>query len=253
MSALVGLTISGRAAAVDLTQIDRSLRKEPTYVSKPEYCLLVFGPEAKVRVWVVLDGDVLYLDRDGDGDLTGPGERIAAREVHRRIEERPEVEVMRVFEVNGWNAGAEPVLTCGPQVQWFYLFQLIPREDRLDVGNARLWHERPIDLAVTTKTGGAQRSQLRFGPSPREAPVVHFNGPVQLAIDDKFSPFALRRGEPSELYARLVTPGLNARVTTYHDHPDFPEGVHPVVEIEWPPGRDGGEPTRTRVELSGRC
>jgi hypothetical protein len=32
---------------------------------------------------VVLDGDVLYLDRNGNGDLTDPGKRIAAQEVKR--------------------------------------------------------------------------------------------------------------------------------------------------------------------------
>ena len=67
--------LAAPAAAVDLAKIDRSIRKEPVYQSKePQYCLLVFGPEAKVRVWLVLDGDALYLDRNGD--LTEPGKRI---------------------------------------------------------------------------------------------------------------------------------------------------------------------------------
>ena len=62
--------------AADLTQIDRKITREPTYRSKPKYCLLVFGPEAKVRVWLVLDGDTLYVDRNGNGDLTEAGERV---------------------------------------------------------------------------------------------------------------------------------------------------------------------------------
>jgi len=64
--------------AVDLTMIDRSIAKEPAYKSKPKYCLLVFGQEAKHRVWVVLDGDVVYIDRNGNGDLTEEGERLEA-------------------------------------------------------------------------------------------------------------------------------------------------------------------------------
>jgi hypothetical protein len=44
LSVVIGLALSGRAAAVDLTRIDRSLRKEPAYQSKaPQYCLLVFA------------------------------------------------------------------------------------------------------------------------------------------------------------------------------------------------------------------
>src|SRR5262249_37812335 len=66
------------AQGADLTKIDRTIAKEPTYKSNPKYCLLVFGPEAKMRVWLVLDGDVLYVDRNGNGDLTEEGERLVA-------------------------------------------------------------------------------------------------------------------------------------------------------------------------------
>src|SRR4051794_32966947 len=67
------------APAADLSHIDRAIRKEPAYRTKsPKYCLLVFGPEAKTRVWLVLDGGTLYVDRNGNGDLTEPGEKVAA-------------------------------------------------------------------------------------------------------------------------------------------------------------------------------
>src|SRR5215471_7460239 len=68
---------SAPAAAIDLNKIDRTIGKEPAYKSAPKYCLLVFGPEAKTRVWLVRDGNVLYVDRNGNGDLTGPGARLA--------------------------------------------------------------------------------------------------------------------------------------------------------------------------------
>src|SRR5213593_3143164 len=68
------------ASAADLTKIDRTIAKEPVYRTKaPRYCLLVFGPEAKFRVWLVQDGDVLYVDRNGNGDLTEEGERVTAK------------------------------------------------------------------------------------------------------------------------------------------------------------------------------
>src|SRR6266852_116985 len=67
------------ARATDLTKIDRSISKEPTYQTKtPKYCLLVFGPEAKYRIWLVLDGDTLYVDRNGNGDLTEPRDKVVA-------------------------------------------------------------------------------------------------------------------------------------------------------------------------------
>jgi hypothetical protein len=72
-----------------------------------------------------------------------------------------------------------------------------------------------------------------------------------LALDDKGGPWELRRGETSELYVRLVTPGWNATVTA--DHDGIPEAADPVGAIEWPPGGPGGEPVRLRVELKERC
>src|SRR5262245_37619303 len=60
-------------------QIDRTLAKQPAYRSTPEYCLLVLGPAAKTRVWLVRDGDTLYVDRNGNGDLTEAGEAIPSR------------------------------------------------------------------------------------------------------------------------------------------------------------------------------
>src|SRR5689334_24995976 len=85
----LGLVVpSARATEMpDLTGLDRTLKKEPAYTAKqPLYGLAVFGPKAEKRVWLVLDKskpdapayDVLHIDRNADGDLTGPGERIKA-------------------------------------------------------------------------------------------------------------------------------------------------------------------------------
>src|SRR5262249_3478620 len=50
--------------------------KEPAYRQEPRYTLLVFGPQREQRVWMVLDGATLYVDRNGNGDLTEPDERL---------------------------------------------------------------------------------------------------------------------------------------------------------------------------------
>src|SRR5579883_3277208 len=62
--------------AADLTKIERRLAKEPAYQAKPKYCLLVFGPEARTKVWLVIDGDTLYVDRNGNGDISEKEEGI---------------------------------------------------------------------------------------------------------------------------------------------------------------------------------
>jgi hypothetical protein len=69
----------------DLSRIELHIAREPAYTSdQPLYALYLFGPEAKTYVWAVLDKsqpqaetyDVLYFDRDADGDLTAYDERI---------------------------------------------------------------------------------------------------------------------------------------------------------------------------------
>src|SRR5262245_39767329 len=92
---LLGAQFQG---AADLDKIERSIAKEPAYQAKSQrYCLLVFGPEAKSRVWLVQDGDVLYVDCDGSGDLTGKD---------RRIEAKQKTKDHRTFEVGEIRDGA---------------------------------------------------------------------------------------------------------------------------------------------------
>src|SRR5712671_6360086 len=69
--------------ASNLSKIDRTIAKEPKYTGKPKYCLLVFGAQAKHRVWIVQDGDTLYVDRNGNGDLTEAGEKVSAKKDER--------------------------------------------------------------------------------------------------------------------------------------------------------------------------
>ena len=78
------------ARLIEFDKVDRTIRKLPKLnAEKPLYGLLLFGLNGQHRVWAVLDKreagrdtyDLLYLDRNADGDLTGDDERIvAARE-----------------------------------------------------------------------------------------------------------------------------------------------------------------------------
>jgi hypothetical protein len=76
------------AGGPGLTDIDRRPPKEPSYTSRrPLYGLLVLGPRAQARVWMVLDRsrpdagpyDVLYADLNANGDLTEPAERFVGQ------------------------------------------------------------------------------------------------------------------------------------------------------------------------------
>jgi len=72
---------------VDYSKVERRLAKEPAYVGAPRYALFVLDLAGTNRTWAVLDKstkdapfyDVLYLDLDGDGDLTDSDERFVGK------------------------------------------------------------------------------------------------------------------------------------------------------------------------------
>src|SRR6516225_8420792 len=111
---LAALTMgwTAQVGAADLSRIDRSLKKEPAYKFKPKYCLLVLGPKAETRIWLVLDGEVLYVDRNGNGDLTEPGKRVTVATPNQDPASYEEVELIATdgtkhkfrFTLYGWFA-----------------------------------------------------------------------------------------------------------------------------------------------------
>jgi hypothetical protein len=103
------LLVTPAALTADLAKIDRTIRKEPAYHSKPKYFLLAFGPEAKKRVWVVLDGEDFYVDRNGNGDLTETGEH---GKVPGEVEIEGDGKAPITLNINPPNS--EGVLVCWP-------------------------------------------------------------------------------------------------------------------------------------------
>ncbi|MFO0964889.1 MAG: hypothetical protein U0793_04770 [Gemmataceae bacterium] len=178
--------LSGEAppASVDLAKIDRSIRKEPAYAGKPKYCLFVFGPEAATRVWVVLDGAHVYVDRNGDGDLTDPGEKLSRGSgpgfMIGDIRERDGKTLHRSWSINlSGDAFRSTVITArlGRQL-------VAPQEQ-----------EKP-----------------RFADRPEEAPIIHFDGPLALAqySEARLLPRGATREEDDDQALRILigTPGL---------------------------------------------
>jgi hypothetical protein len=195
------------AQAGDLVKIDRVIAKEPKYQGKPEYCLLVFGPKAKFRVWLVLDGAVLYVDRNGNGDLSQPDKRVTTSGGNGKwIAFRP-----------------GPIGTPDGKTR-FHFNQLQKDEDGCDV-SLRLEHRR------FTVAGLDGPGPLRFAQRAQDAPIIHFLGPLTLqrfepqpgSVSVDCKPGPLVRGQDCKLAFSLGTPGLGKG--TFAKHPFTGKGT----------------------------
>ncbi len=232
LSLISTLLVVGNTAitawGADLTKIDRTIAKEPAYKSKPAYCLLVFGPEAKTRVWLVRDGDVLYVDRNGNGDLTEDGERVVSEGGPA-----PVFEAGDIAEADGRVKHTQLLLR-------FY-----------DDDQRGIWTSLQMSIEGKGLQAASMGEQsLRFAARPEDAPVVHFNGPLTVRLVTRTG-----AGAGEHFFAEIGTPGLGpgTYATIDPEHPGLiPKDVFPVAEMECPNRRPGGEPISAKIALNRR-
>jgi hypothetical protein len=239
------------ASAFDLATIDRRISKEPPYQGKPKYCLVVFGPKAEKRVWLVLDGDVLYVDRNGNGDLTEPGKRLL--QPTKKSADADTGEVIRIYDA-GEVSESQGKIKHQLQLQ-------ITRE------SPSIWIYDSNGY-VFQHTESDHHGDLRFAGRPQEAPIIHFHGPLALTPRQRYWPdpdipnVVLARGNESGLMVRLGTPGLGKGTFAFYNpflgrsqavYPSLPNAGSPVVEIAFPSKQPDGKPIQTKVALHGRC
>jgi len=272
--AVAWLACCEEAPAADLAKIGRAIAKEPAYQTKaPRYCLLAFGPEAKTRAWLVLDGDVAYVDRNGNGDLTDPGERVPMPPLkaskHPLFQEERDVGLGDIKEGELTHTGlAIEQVRVRRDIQPKDQSQREFRRQAQDLPGGFMFYVR-VSVDLSWAAGKRDRPAARvlqiayedrhgvlsLAASPKDAPVIHFNGPLTLGL---LPGQALIRGDKGEeLRASITTPGYGNGATAYLVHQTrdglVPEGVHPVADVEYPAGGPGKKPPAARVALTQRC
>jgi hypothetical protein len=263
---LVAGLVVAPAGAADLSAVDRTIRKEPAYAGKPRYCLLVFGPDPRERVWLVHDGDTLYVDRNGNGDLTDTGEAVAVQ----RDKDRAPDEARYEFKVGELRVGgrvhqeltvrasplartadtvqnqpnARAALTADPKARVYGISLHVDRPDL----RGRVADGRVIQLAGVRYGDEV----LVFADKPAAAPIVHIGGPLQVTLSDEKP--VRRLGRDNELLLVVGTPGHGPGTFAELAYEGtIPDGVRPTVEVAFPAARDGDPPVRERYELKERC
>jgi len=227
--------------AADLSKIDRTIGKEPAYQSKPKYCLVVFGPEAKTRVWMVLDGDVLYVDRNANGDLTETGKRVAGKKF-----------VGTITEIDGTTQ-----------------HDLTVSVDQNDKGQWEVTNASAGFDSAFTKYKQRLENRFQFADRPQDAPVIHFDGRLTFAPredrgvirdgkwvrrkDDTNTPDTPRGNDDEQamVHVQIGTQTFGAKESKFIPallrYP-VPE-MRPIAEIEFPNSDPGAKPIRIQVRL----
>jgi hypothetical protein len=225
---------------------DRTIAREPVYeTGAPKYLLLVFGPEGKTRVWLVLDGDKLLMDRNANGDLTEAGERVQGGVV----ESIPERDTLH-FDLG------ELVTGEGRQ-----------RVTRLKFGIKGYATDRPLLCGLYPTVVGRFRQSVpsrHFADRPQDAPILRIDGPLTMGLHQQpiFVP-----GKDTEIDAWIGTRNHvgSSRATPFEiatlvdftqSNSDMVPGVpaqsYPLIEIEFPRMDPNAAPIRVRAALEKR-
>ena len=199
------------AWAVDLTKIERTIAKEPAYETKPKYCLLVFGPEAKARAWLVIDGNTLYVDRACNGDLTGSSKQA---DVIQRVAKAGDI-----TQPDGKTKHTGLLLT--------------------------LYSDASVCIAVDGKTHWYANG-LVFADRPQDAPIIHFGGPLTLGRVAQNRPL---RGTDFHVNCSIGAPGLGKGTFAWIKTTEMPEGARATAIINFPGPKVGDEPLSRTIHL----
>jgi len=219
-STIVLSALSLPTHAADLSKIDRTIGKEPAYQSKPKYCLVVFGPEAKTRIWVVLDGNTVY-GSDKNGEIS----KVTLQSESSYYLSVPGTSQVLVVQAADKGKG---------------------------VGEIKLEYLLDSNAAKKQTIEGS----VPFGDDPKTAPVIHLDGSYTSTLRERG---VIENGQwvrnLSEVESILhVFIGSNvhqkegtAFVRTWWYH--VSEQLRPVAEIEFPHKDQNQAPIKMRVPL----
>lgn len=227
-------------AVPELSKVDRTIVKEPSKLSHPRYCLMVFGPRAEVRIWMIKDGERLYVDRNANGDLTEADESFLPTE-------------RRQFDT----------ITDGKSAPYrqleYNIGDLTPahgarKHTRLEISQYQIG-DAPPEVVLSVFVDGSIKEYAGWSPlfdgSRERAGIVHFGGPMSVQ-PIRYNSIS-RRAKSPELHIRFGTPGLERTTFASLAYEAVPESIHPRAEIEWPHADPNADPIKTTVILSGRC
>lgn len=250
LSAIVGLTAALFATPLTAGDpnktVSREIGKQPSYRCKrPLYGLFVIGN--KTRVWAVLDKsrvggkryDVLYFDRNADGDLTAKDERILAGKAEKGAP--LEFGIGEFTDPVSKKTHTEVTLANFDKP-----FQMIALALKLEGKTANL---------CGLGSGPPKEWQHQFSTDPRKAPVffVGTSGPLTFrrAPPDPGETDALTIGKEHEFNVLVVRRGIGRGVCTAIGYNIIPAKLPLLITLSYE--SVDGKRKRLLAKLRERC
>ncbi len=235
---LLALALFGAAPAlgqewkdIDCSKLERKIENEPEYKTKdPGYALFVLDAEGKFLVWVVRDGDDLYV----------ANKKTACE----KVKDESSSEVTRT-----WKIGNMPV--PGTSIVHTDLELWTRRPDNPFIQFSMKWAGKDTVYAGNDMTSATDRTRTRWGKSAADAPVFRPCplGRLEFAF---FTPTTLKTGEARKvvLGAGHRGSGLNA-FSLVND--EFLEAGKDRIFVTLIAKDAKGEEVKVRSEITEHC
>lgn len=229
------------ARLIDFDKVDRSIGKVPKLnAERPLYGLLLFGLNGQHRVWAILDKskagrdtyDILYLDRNADGDLTAEDERItAAKESHYAGKKATCFEVGDFRDPGSGAVHKELKITSAAK----------------SVRIKMKWRGDKVTMGVF---GPQHETYQNFGASPQRAPILvpGYDRPFQF---QHWMSGKLKRGQENDFKVFMGNCGDRVGTFLCVDQRFLKEGEHVQATLVYTD--TNGKQQRYRAKLAERC
>ena len=233
---------------IDFSAVPRTIAKAPAVSPDARYGLFLFGPNGEKRVWLILDRsesmgkqpgfDLLYLDRDADGDITEAGETVVAKPPDKKKLGSVEVAAAtRVFAIGDFvdpGTGAKHTEFTITWTEASVRFRMLWRGDKVTFGGY----------------GPSRDTYAQFAASPAKAPIFvpGWDRPFQF---EHWMSGELERGASTDFKVFVGNSGDRRGTFSAVDDKFLPAGEAPIATLLWTDA--GGKPQRTKCALPERC
>jgi hypothetical protein len=207
--------------------------KEPSYAGSPRYGLLLIDG-GKARVWFVVDGTKLYLDKNGNGDLTDDGPPLQTEKVEG---------ITFPYVFFSWPSIA-PRGTKAKLTEGNVMAKIQDGEYRIidirNVVDGVYWFYRNRGCVLATKAS--------------EAPILNLGEPVGLLFDFvNRTDGTLSKSKENDFFIQIGSHGSQTGSFLCRSYEDVPKDTYIEADFEFVDQRDPAKKLHLIAQLRTRC